>query len=58
MIISRAGVKDIVGSASFTLPPDHEEALVVVCLAYARQGTPMTIQDFLTLASKVVKKKR
>ena len=57
VIINRAGVKDIVGSASLALPPDHEDALVVVCLAHARQGTPMTIQDFLTLASKVVKKK-
>ena len=35
----------------------EEKALVVVCQLYARQGTPLTIIDFIQLANHVAKKK-
>ena len=43
-------------SCKFSLPPEVEEALVVICLVHARQGAPLTKRDFLVLASKMAKK--
>ena len=54
----KAGVTDKQDSTRKSLTPDLEKALEVVCLVHARQGTPLTKQDFLVLASKMAKKKR
>ena len=43
-------------STGYSLPEDIDEALEVICLVYARQGTPLTKEDFLVLARKMEKK--
>jgi len=45
-------------SCRFSLPPEVEEGLVVVCIVHARQGAPLTKSDFLAIASNIVNKKK
>jgi len=52
----KAGVTNRRNSCAYSLPPEVDKALEVVCLVHARQGIPLTKPDFLVLASKVAKK--
>ena len=52
---SRAGMTSPSHSLRFAFSEEEEKALVTVCLLYARQGTPLTIYDFLELASHFAK---
>jgi len=43
-------------SVGYSLPPDFDQTLVVICLVNARQRTPLKKADFLMVASKLAKK--
>ena len=53
----REGWTESVDSPKLALPAEYEEALVVVCIIHARQGTPLSKSEFIILASKFAKKK-
>lgn len=52
MAASRAGMVSQFDSLRFSFSPRSEEALRQVCLKYARRGMPLTIHDFIELASR------
>ncbi len=51
MAASRAGLTSPSHSLRYAFTEEEEKALVTVCLLYARQGTPLTITEFIVLAS-------
>ena len=53
---SRAGLTSPSHSLKFAFSMEEEIALVVVCQLYARQGTPLSVIDFIKLASHFAKK--
>jgi len=55
-VFHREGLTEKRDSLHLALPPDRENALVVVCLIYSRAGNPLTILDFRTIASKMAGK--
>ena len=58
MTPKRAGVVSPTHSLKFTFSVEEEELLAVVCLHHAHQGTPKTIPDFVSLATKFAEKKK
>ena len=56
LVFHREGLTDKASNLRLALPPDRENALLVVCLIYSRAGNPLTIRDFIQLASKMAKK--
>jgi len=57
MAAKRAGAVSPTHSLKFTFSEEQEEALAVVCLLHARQGTALRIRDFIELASFLAGKK-
>ena len=54
---SRSGLTKTGRSLKYAFSEEEEKALVTVCLMYARQNMPLTIKDFIELASIFAKKK-
>lgn len=48
---SRAGLTSRAHSLMCTFSEEEEDALVNVCVAFARKGEPLTIPDFIRVAS-------
>ena len=53
---SRSGLTKTGRSLKYAFSKEEENALVAVCLMYARQNMPLTIKDFRELASIFAKK--
>ena len=51
VVASRAGLTSPAHSLMYSFSEEEEDALVNVCVAYARKGEPFTILDFITIAS-------
>jgi len=51
LLVSRAGLTSREHSLMYAFSVEEEEALANVCIAYARQGKPFTIPDFIAIAS-------
>ena len=56
LVVSRDGLTDKANNLHLALSPDRENALVVVCLVYSRAGNPLSIRDFISIASKIAGK--
>ncbi len=56
VVFHRLGLTDKLNSLKLALPPEREMALVVICLLYSRAGNPLTIRDFIEIASKMAGK--
>ena len=48
---SEMGLVSLKHSVRFTFSEEEEQALVCACIIYSRQGTPLTIDSFIQLAS-------
>jgi len=55
-VFSREGLTDKANNLHLGLPPEKKRVLVVICLIYSRAGDPLTIRDFIVLASKLAEK--
>ena len=55
---SREGLTSRRHSLQFAFSEKEEEALVTACIVHARQGTPLTIRDFIQMASFFAPKKK
>ncbi len=53
---SRSGLTKTGRSLKYAFSEEEEKALVTVCLMYALQNMPLTIKDFIELASIFAKK--
>ena len=58
MAAERAGLTSPANSLKLAFSQQEEEALVLTCLLYARQYTPLSIQSFIDLASIYAKKEK
>ena len=58
MTAKTAGVVSPTHFLKFTFSVEEDELLAVVCLLHAGQGTPKTIPDFVSLATKFAEKKK
>ena len=53
---TRSGLTKTGRSLKYAFSEEEEKALVALCLMYARQNMPLTIKDFIELASLYAKK--
>ena len=56
VVFHKESLTDKLNTLKLALPPECEKALVVDWLMYSRAGNPLTIRDFIEIASKMAGK--